>query len=130
MDADPKFDTALGRQPGITLNHAALNLDGAAHGIDHATKLDERSVAGAFDYPPMMHRDGRIDQITTKGPQARQRPLLLGTGKLAVSNHICRQNRREFPCFGHGCPCTTRQTSTIVPWPGQVVLLRRSSLAQ
>ena len=34
MDADAELDTALGRQPGVALNHAVLQLDGAAHGID------------------------------------------------------------------------------------------------
>src|SRR5208337_1528808 len=32
MNADAKLDAALGRQTGVALDHAALNLDGAAHG--------------------------------------------------------------------------------------------------
>src|SRR5208282_42502 len=63
MNANAKFDAALGRHASITFKHAALNLDCTAYGVDHAAELDECSVAGAFDHAPMMHRDGRIDQI-------------------------------------------------------------------
>ena len=68
MNTNTKFDAALGRQAGITLKHAALNLDCAADGVDYAAEFDERSVAGAFDHTPMMHRDGRIDQIAAQCP--------------------------------------------------------------
>ena len=41
MDADAELDAALGRQASIALDHAVLDLDGAAHGIDDASELDE-----------------------------------------------------------------------------------------
>ena len=41
MDADPELDAALGRQASVALDHAVLHLDGAAHGIDDASELDE-----------------------------------------------------------------------------------------
>jgi hypothetical protein len=47
LNADVKFDAAFGRQPGVALNHTALNFDRAAHRGDHAAKLDDQSVAGA-----------------------------------------------------------------------------------
>ena len=53
-----------------------------------------------------------IDQIAPQRPQPRQRAILVGAGKPAVSDHIRRQNGREFPGLRHGSPFTTRQTST------------------
>ena len=41
MNADAELDAALGRQAGVALDHAVLHLDGAAHRVDHAAKLDE-----------------------------------------------------------------------------------------
>jgi len=41
IDADAEVDAAIGRQVGVTLGHRALDLDGAAHGIDDAGEFDE-----------------------------------------------------------------------------------------
>jgi hypothetical protein len=68
MDADAELDAALGRKPGVTLCHSILHLDGAAHGIDHTTKLDDAPVAGALHHATVMHRNGRIDQIASESP--------------------------------------------------------------
>ena len=103
MDADAKLDAALGRKTGVALDHAVLHLDGAAHGVDHAAELNEASVAGALDDAPVVHGDGRVDQIAPKRPQPRQCAILVGAGKPAVSDHIGRQNRRELPGLGHDC---------------------------
>ena len=107
MDADAELDAALGRQAGVALDHAVLHLDGAAHGVDHAAELDKDAVAGALDHPPVMHGDGRIDQIAPERPQPRQCAILVGAGEPAVSDHIRRQDRREFPGLGHDVPSAT-----------------------
>jgi hypothetical protein len=70
MNADPELDAALGRHAGVSLGHAVLNFDGAAHRVDHAAKFDERAVAGALDDAPAMHGDGGIDQIAAQPPKA------------------------------------------------------------
>ena len=41
VDADAELDAALGRKAGVALDHAVLHLDGAAHGIDDASELNE-----------------------------------------------------------------------------------------
>ena len=71
------------------------------------------AVAGALDHAAVMHGDGGVDQIAPERPQPRKRPLLVGTGKLAVSGYIRRKNGCEFPGLRHGSPFTTRQSSTI-----------------
>ena len=104
MNADAELDAALGRQAGVALDHAVLHLDGAAHGVDHAAELDEDAVAGALDHAPVMHGDGRIDQIAAQRPQPRQGAILVRAGEPAVSDHIGRQYRRELPGLGHEVP--------------------------
>ena len=61
MNADAKFDATLGRQAGIAVGHAVLNLDRAPHSINHAAELDQTAVACALDEPPMMRVDGGVD---------------------------------------------------------------------
>ena len=80
MDADTELDAPLGRQPSIALDHAALHLDGAAHGIDHAAKFDKRAIACPLDDAAVMHGDGRIDQVASECPQSRQCAILVGAG--------------------------------------------------
>ena len=62
---------SLGRQAGVALDHAGLHLDGAAHRVDDAAKVDENAVAGALDDAPMMRGDRGINQIAAQGPQPR-----------------------------------------------------------
>ena len=42
MNADPELDAALRRQAGVALDEAVLDLDRAAHRVDHAAEFDER----------------------------------------------------------------------------------------
>ena len=37
MDADAELDAAVRRKTRVALDHAVLHLDGAAHGVNHAT---------------------------------------------------------------------------------------------
>jgi hypothetical protein len=48
IDARTEVDPARIRNIDITLHHTALDLDGAADGINHARKLDEEAVAVVF----------------------------------------------------------------------------------
>ena len=68
MNADADLDAAIRRKAGVAFDHAILHLDGTAHGVDHATKLHETSVAGALHHASVMHGDGRINQITPECP--------------------------------------------------------------
>jgi len=44
MNADPELDAAVRCQTGIAFDHAILDFDGAAHGIDYAAELDDRTI--------------------------------------------------------------------------------------
>jgi hypothetical protein len=50
-----------------------------------------------------MQSDGGVEEIAAERTQPRQRPLLIGSGKLAVSGYVCRSDGREFPGLRHGC---------------------------
>ena len=95
MNADAKFDAALGRQTGVALDHAALHFDRAAHGVDDAAKLDDGSIAGALDDAPVMHGDGGIDQVAAQRAKPRQSAILVRSGEPAVADHVRDQDRRD-----------------------------------
>ena len=101
MNADAELDAAVVRHAGVALDHRVLHFDGAAHGVDDAAELDERAVAGALDDAPVMHGDGRIDQIAAQRPQPRQRAILVRAGEPAVADHVGGQDRRELAGFTH-----------------------------
>ena len=63
MNADPELDAPLRWKTGIALGHPVLQLDGAAHGIDDASELDEKAIAGPLNDAAVMQSDGGIDQI-------------------------------------------------------------------
>ena len=67
MNADSELD-ALSAAPGVALDHAVLDLDRAAHRVDHAAKLDKDAVAGALDDAPAMRGNGGIDQVAAQDP--------------------------------------------------------------
>ena len=92
MDADPEFDAAVLRHAGIALDHAVLHLNGAAHGVHHTAELDQRSIPCALDHAPVVHGDGRIDQVAAQCPQPRQSTIFIRAGEPAVPDHVCSQD--------------------------------------
>ena len=72
MNTDAKLDPPLRRKAGIALDHAVLHLDRAAHGVDHAAKLDDAAVSRALDDASVMQGDRRIDQIAAQRPEPRK----------------------------------------------------------
>jgi hypothetical protein len=107
MNADAKFDAALGRQTGVALDQAVLHLDRAAHGVNDAAELDETTVAGALDDAPMVRGDGGIDEIAAQPSEPRQRAILVRPREPAIADDIRDQNRRNFPGLAHGVPRPT-----------------------
>jgi hypothetical protein len=57
--------------PNIALDDAILQFDGAAHGVNHAAKFGEESIASSLDHPPVMRGDGGIDQIAAQRSESR-----------------------------------------------------------
>lgn len=63
MDTVSKLDATFRRQAGIPLNHAVLDFDSAAHGVNDTSEFDEDTITGALDDAPVVHRDCRIDEV-------------------------------------------------------------------
>ena len=102
MDADPKFDALVRRDPSVALDHRPLDFNGAVHCVDDTAEFDDRSVAGVLDDATVVHRDGRIDQVASQRPHPRQNPVLVGSGKPRVADHVGDQDRRELSSLAHG----------------------------
>ena len=95
---------AFRRQAGVALDHSVLDLDGAAHRVDHAAEFDDRAVAGALDDAAMMESDGWVNEVATQRAQPRERALLVGTGEPAIADDIGDQDRGEFARLAHRAP--------------------------
>jgi hypothetical protein len=69
-----EFDPLDLRHVGISFSHAALNFDGASHGVDDAGELNESTVPGILDDASAMLSDYRIEKRLSKSFQLRQVP--------------------------------------------------------
>ena len=83
-------------QAGIALDHLGLHLDGAAHGVDNAAELDQRTVARAFYDAPVVHIDGRVHEIAAQRPESGQGAVFIGPGEPAEARHIRRGHGGHF----------------------------------
>ena len=104
VNPDAEFDSAVLRHAGVALDEAVLNLDRAADRVHDAAKLDDASIAGAFDDTAVMSGDGRIDEVAAEPPQARKGPILVGAGEPAITDDIRNQDRRELSGLAHRAP--------------------------
>ncbi|KRQ95061.1 hypothetical protein CQ10_33500 [Bradyrhizobium valentinum] len=57
--------------------HAALNFDGASHGVDDAGELNESAVPGILDDASAMLSDFGIENRPSKRFQSRQRAFFV-----------------------------------------------------
>jgi len=71
VDADRKHDLTVLGHSGVAPDHRVLHFDGKPHGVHCAAELDDASVAGAFGDPPVMRRDGGVDEVAAQAPEAR-----------------------------------------------------------
>ena len=65
VNADPDFNTALGRYVLVSLRHSPLRLDGTTRGINGAAEFNQESVAGAFDDATVVFGDSRFEEFPT-----------------------------------------------------------------
>ena len=88
VDADTEFDAALRRQPSVALDHAILDFNRAAHGVDHRAKLDNCPIAGALDDAAAMHGNDWVDEIAAQRPKPRKQAILVSSGKPAETDDV------------------------------------------
>jgi hypothetical protein len=60
MNADSEFDALILRHGCVTFDHAVLNLNGTARGVDGARELNQDTIAGPLDDAAAMIRDLRF----------------------------------------------------------------------
>ena len=88
VEADAEFDALVRRNTGIALDHTALNVDGAAHGIDHADEFHQHSVTGRLDDPAAMFGDLGVDQFLAMRLELAQRAFLIDAHQPAVAGNV------------------------------------------
>jgi hypothetical protein len=91
-----------------------LHLDGAAHGVNCAPKLDDASVTGALDHATVMNGDGRVDQVAAERTRAGKCSLLVGAGEPAVADYVSRENRSEFTSPRTAVPLPQRRVARLI----------------
>ena len=79
----------------LRVDHAALNLDGAAHRVDDAGELHQQAVAGGLDDATAVLVDLGIDEFAPMRIPLGERALLVRTHKATVAGDIGRENGRE-----------------------------------
>ena len=130
MNADAEHDAAILGHAGVAFDHRVLQFDRAADGVDHAAELDDRTVAGALDDAPVMHGDGRIDQVAAQRPQSRQDAILVRARQPAVTHDVGSQDRRDFTALAHssGTPafCMACSSPLLLLQVNRIVALRRA----
>ena len=95
IDADAELDPAVRRHFRIALGHSALDVDGAAHGIDDAGELGQQPVARRLHQASAILGDLGIEQGRPVVPQLADRAFLVGAHQPAVAGYIGGQNGRE-----------------------------------
>ena len=95
IDAHAELEMAVFRNPGIALQHPALDFDGAARRIEHAAELDQEAVAHHLEDAPAMLGDGGIEELAAMLAKRAERQLFVGLHQAAVADHVGRQDCRQ-----------------------------------
>ena len=112
VDAHANFDALVCRHLRIALRHAALLLDGAAHGIHRAGELDQNSVSGAFDNAASVSRDIRFQKFTAVGVEPGEGAFLIGAHQPTVASNIPRKDGRKPPLYTMFCHAVAPRSNT------------------
>ena len=109
MDADPELDALSGATPALRSTIALWTSMAQFTASTTLRNSTIAAIAGALDDPPVVHGDGRIDQVASERPQPRQNPVLVGSGKPRIADDVGHQDRGEFSGLAHGAtpprPC-------------------------
>ena len=112
MNADAELNAAVLWHAGIALDHSSLNLNSASHGVDDAAKLMSAPSPVLLTIAPVMHVDGRVDQIAAQRRQPRERTVLVRSNQPAVTDNVGDQDRSDLSGSRHRRPSGVRQIST------------------
>jgi hypothetical protein len=77
------------------MEHAPLNLDGAARRVEDAAELDQEAVTQHLEDPPVKPGDRGIEELAAVLLQRAQRALLVGLHQPAVTDDVRREDSSE-----------------------------------
>ena len=97
--ADAQANRVFDRFQLLAQLHCPLNVDGAAHRVDNAGKLNQQAVAGGLDDPPAMLVDFRVGDFAPDRLERKERSLFVLAHQPGIADDIGRQNCRQ-PAFG------------------------------
>jgi hypothetical protein len=89
---DAQFDALVLRYRCIALDHAALDLNGAAGGIHGTCELNQDAIAGPLDDPAPIICDLWFQELAPMGIEPRKRTLLIGPHQAAVAGYVASEN--------------------------------------
>ena len=104
IDADAEFNALFRGHPDIAVDHTALDVDGAAYGVDHADEFHQHPVAGGLDDSATVLGDLGIDQFLAMRLELAQRAFLVNAHQPAIAGDVARENRGQSavdPVFRH-----------------------------
>ncbi|HXG81480.1 MAG TPA: hypothetical protein VNJ05_06740 [Sphingomicrobium sp.] len=104
IDSNPEFDAAVIGNPDIAGAHFPLNFGRAFDRIHNAGEFDEHPIAGQFDNPPVMLRNGRIDELGAVSLEAGQCADFIRAHKAAVAHYIGGHDRGQSAFHWDNCP--------------------------
>ena len=81
----------------VAVMHAALHLDRAEHGFDHAWKFRQEPVPGIFDDTAVMLLDHGIDEFAPTRHQTVVGSFLVALHQTRVARYIGEEDRGEPP---------------------------------
>ena len=97
IDSNAELYAAFGYHLGIALDHAALNFDGATHGVYDADKFNQHPVASGLDDMAAVFGDLGIDQFPAVCFQLLKSSLFVNTHQPTVASNVGRQNGGKPP---------------------------------
>jgi hypothetical protein len=101
VDADPEPDAPILGRVRLALDHAALDLNSAPDGGNHAGELGKEAVAGVLYDPAPVLGDPGLNQLSEMRFEPIVRPLLIRPHEARVPRHIGGKDRGEAADRGH-----------------------------
>ena len=92
VDAYAEPDPALFGRVVLTVNHSALDLHSAAHGIHDAREFGEQAVASVLYDPAAVLADRWINEFDEMSLEALVRALLVLAHQPRIPDHICGED--------------------------------------
>ena len=88
IDGDAELQPLVGRRAGVQLAFRALDVDGAAQGVDDALELHQDAVAHRLDEAAVMRGDLGLENILEIGLEAGARALLVDLAQAAIADDV------------------------------------------